>query len=59
MTGGLELVPKLGRALGRLVNRERPPGVDPRASRGTLFASRSKLPLSLGPHHDPGALLMI
>src|SRR5215211_3842580 len=26
---------------------------------GTLFASRSEPPLSPGPHHDPGVLLMI
>src|SRR5262245_57478475 len=32
---------------------------DNRGSWGTLFASRSKPPLSPGPHHNPGALLMI
>src|SRR5687767_15888176 len=26
---------------------------------GTLFAPRSEPPLSPGPHHDPGAILMI
>jgi hypothetical protein len=30
MAGGLELVHTLGRALGRLVNRERPTGTGPR-----------------------------
>jgi hypothetical protein len=32
---------------------------DNRGSWGTLFAARSEPPLSPGPHHDPGALLMI
>src|SRR5687767_3071549 len=32
---------------------------DNRGSWGTLFASRSEPPLSPGPHHDPGAMLMI
>jgi hypothetical protein len=32
---------------------------DHRGSWGTLVASRSEPPLSPGPHHDPGTLLMI
>jgi hypothetical protein len=32
---------------------------DHRGSWGPLFASRSEPPLSPGPHHDPGTLLMI
>src|SRR5215212_9386868 len=35
------------------------PSSDNRGSWGTFFAPRSEPPLSPGPHHDPGALLMI
>jgi hypothetical protein len=40
MTGGLELVHTRGRALGRLVNRERPTGVGPRALCGDRCGRR-------------------